>query len=322
MDKVKVNGAEYTLIRLLGHGKGGYSYLAEKDGRQAVVKQIHHEPCDYYAFGNKMEAERRDYARLRQAGIRVPDLIDMDMEGERVVKEYIEGPTVFEMIRDGLSAEGLLPQARQMAALARAAGLNIDYFPTNFVVRDWLIYYVDYECNDYMEEWSFENWGVRYWSRTPEFEEYLKSRDEDEVTIREERISPEEYVEFLKRTDLGSQYPRERFQERIARLVNSVSLSLVARNGRGQAVGVLFGLTDFAYWLYVTDLGVDRAYERRGIGKRLMKAAHALAGGEKDIAVYLIANENAVPFYEKLGMKKAEDVMQYNHIEWTEFTVE
>ena len=34
--------------------------------------------------------------------------------------------------------------------------------------------YIDYECNDYMEEWNFENWGVRYWSRTPEFEEYLK----------------------------------------------------------------------------------------------------------------------------------------------------
>ena len=87
-------------------------------------------------------------------------------------------------------------------------------------------------------------------------------------------------------------------------------------------VGALFGVTDFAYWLYVTDLGVDRAYERQGIGSRLMKMAHEAAGGEKDIAVYLIANENAVPFYEKLGMEKANDVMQYNHIEWTGFTVE
>ena len=89
----------------------------------------------------------------------------------------------------------------------------------------------------------------------------------------------------------------------------------------GLIVGVLFGLTDYVYWLYVTDLGVDRDYERLGIGKQLMKMAHEIAGGEKDIAVYLIANENAVPFYEKLGMKKADDVMQYNHIEWTEFTV-
>ena len=142
------------------------------------------------------------------------------------------------------------------------------------------------------------------------------------ITIREERVSAEEYIEFLKRTDLGSQYPKERFAERIPKLVRNVSVSLTARNGDGLLAGVLFGLTDFCYWLYITDLGVARDYERQGIATKLMKKAHELAGGEKDIAVYLVANENAVPFYRKLGMKKAEDVMQYNHIEWTEFTVE
>lgn len=142
------------------------------------------------------------------------------------------------------------------------------------------------------------------------------------ITITEERLSAEEYIDFLKRTDLGSQYPKERFAKRIPVLVNNVSISLTARNEDGLLVGVLFGLTDYAYWLYVTDLGVDRDYEGQGIGRSLMKTAHDKAGGEKDIAVYLIANENAVPFYEKLGMKKADDVMQYNHIEWTEFTVE
>ena len=143
----------------------------------------------------------------------------------------------------------------------------------------------------------------------------------NKVKIKEERISAIEYTDFLKRTDLGSQYPRERFEERIARLVNNVSISLTARNEDGLIVGVLFGLTDFAYWLYVTDLGVDREYQSMGIGRRLMKTAHEMAGGEKDIAIYLIANENAIPFYEKLGMKKSNDVMEYNHIEWTKFTV-
>ena len=141
-------------------------------------------------------------------------------------------------------------------------------------------------------------------------------------SIISERLTAEEYIDFLKRTDLGSQYPLERFGERIARLVNTVSISLTARNDEGLLIGVLFGLTDFAYWLYVTDLGVDRRYERQGIGMKLMQTAHEMAGGERDIAVYLVANENAVPFYEKLGMKKADDVMKYNHIEWTEFTVE
>lgn len=142
------------------------------------------------------------------------------------------------------------------------------------------------------------------------------------IVIREQRVSPAEYIDFLKRTDLGSQYPKERFLERIERLLRNAPISLTARNGEGLLVGALLGLTDFAYWLYVTDLGVDRDCLRQGIGRALMRRAHELAGGEKDIAVYLIANEDAVPFYERLGMKRADDVMQYNHIDWTEFTVE
>ncbi len=142
------------------------------------------------------------------------------------------------------------------------------------------------------------------------------------IGIREERISAGEYIEFLKRSDLGSQYPAERFEDRIRRLVQNVPLSLTARNTDGQIVGILFGLTDFAYWLYITDLGVDRAYERMGIGSLLVRHAHLAAGGEKDIAVYLTANENAVAFYEKLGMKKADDVMVLNHAEWTPFRIE
>ena len=121
----------------------------------------------------------------------------------------------------------------------------------------------------------------------------------DSIIIKEERLNGTEYIDFLKRTDLGSQYPKERFYERIEKLVKNVSISLVARNEKGLIVGVLFGLTDFCYWLYITDLGVDRNYERQGIGSKLMKKAHEIAGGEKDIAVYLIANDNAIPFFMK-----------------------
>lgn len=141
------------------------------------------------------------------------------------------------------------------------------------------------------------------------------------IEYSEEKLSADVYIEFLTRTNLGSQYPKERFSERINKLVKNVSISIVARD-EGKIVGVLFGLTDFAYWLYVTDLGVDRDYEGRGIGRTLMKKAHELAGGEKDIAVYLIANNDAIPFYEKLGMEHSSDVMEYNKVEWTDFTVE
>ena len=61
---------------------------------------------------------------------------------------------------------------RQMEAMCEilyGAGLNIDYFPTNFVLRDEKLYYVDFECNPYSEQWNFENWGSKYWSKTAEF---------------------------------------------------------------------------------------------------------------------------------------------------------
>ena len=102
-------------------------------------------------------------------------MLDIDIENERIVKEYIDGDTIFDLVKNGESVEIFLPQVREMAQLAKAAGLNIDYFPTNFVIQDGLLWYIDYECNSYTEEWSFENWGVKYWSRTPEFEEYLRN---------------------------------------------------------------------------------------------------------------------------------------------------
>lgn len=174
MEQVRVNGKEYTIVKLLGKGKGGYSYLALDGDKKVVLKQIHHEPCDYYQFGNKIEAEINDYRRLQSIGITMPQLIDVDIQEERIVKEYIDGETVYEMVlRDELPLH-CVEQVKQMCALLYPANTNIDYFPTNFVLQDDVLYYVDYECNDYMAQWDFEHWGIKYWSKTPEFLEYVK----------------------------------------------------------------------------------------------------------------------------------------------------
>lgn len=141
-------------------------------------------------------------------------------------------------------------------------------------------------------------------------------------TISEERISPEEYIEFLKYTDLGSQYPKENFSERIKTLLEKASISLAARDENRKLIGVCLGITDFAYWLFMTDLGIVREHTGKGIGKSLVKKLHELAGGEENIILYTCVNENAIPFYEKIGMKKSDDVMEYNSISWTDFTVE
>lgn len=167
-----VNGRAFQVLKLLGKGKGGYSYLVTDGTTRYVLKQIHHEPCDYYQFGNKMESELRDYEHLKNLGIRMPELLEADMEAERILKEYIEGDTIYDLVLQDRMDPVYLEQIRAMCALLYPAQTNIDYFPTNFVVKNGEIFYVDFECNHYMEEWNFENWGIKYWSRTEEFLKY------------------------------------------------------------------------------------------------------------------------------------------------------
>lgn len=173
-DKViEVNSKKYKILKLLGKGKGGYSYLATDGEKEVVLKKIHHEPCDYYQFGNKIEAELNDYKRLLAANIRIPKMIDIDMDQEVIIKEYIKGDIVFDLVKEDRLDDEYIIQVSEMADLARESNLNIDYFPTNFVIQNELLYYIDYECNNYMEEWNFSNWGKKYWSKTKEFLDYL-----------------------------------------------------------------------------------------------------------------------------------------------------
>ena len=173
-DTMTVNGKPFSVIRLLGKGKGGYSYLVTDGSQESVLKQIHHEPCAYYQFGNKIEAELRDYQRLRAIGIPMPAMLDVDLENERILKEYVEGDTIYDLVlRDQMRPE-YVEQVQAMCRLLYPANTNIDYFPTNFVVRGHQLVYIDFECNDYMEQWNFENWGIQYWSKTPEFLQYVR----------------------------------------------------------------------------------------------------------------------------------------------------
>ena len=158
-----VNGVEFEIIKLLGKGKGGYSYLARRDGQNFVLKQIHHEPCDYYTFGNKLESELNDYKRLSEVGIKMPRLIDVDVQNERILKEFIDGDTIAQIVERGEMKPEYIAQVENMCALLYPRGLNIDYYPTNFIPQNGTLYYIDYECNEYSDKWNFPNWGRQYW---------------------------------------------------------------------------------------------------------------------------------------------------------------
>ena len=165
MESIIVNKKIYYILKLLGKGKGGYSYLVKDENEILYVfKKIHHEKVDYYNFPeDKLSLELNDYKTLKEVGILMPQLIDYDYKCDALIKEYIEGYTIKELIEKNILKESYLDQIRNIANLLKEHRLNIDYYPTNFIVKDDKLYYIDYECNEYHEEWSFDTWGIKYW---------------------------------------------------------------------------------------------------------------------------------------------------------------
>ncbi len=150
----------------------------------------------------------------------------------------------------------------------------------------------------------------------------MKNKNKDKsITIERADITTDEYINFLKTSDLGEQYPQENFKNRITKLVKNISISVITRNEHNEVIGICFGLTDFAYWLHITDLGVSRDYVKMGIGRKMMLMSLDIAGGEDDIMVFAYSHPSAIPFYEKLGMKRENDMMKYSKVKWTSFEV-
>ena len=55
--KITVCGKEYDIIRLLGKGKGGYSYLAERDGMTDLQNIIKLSPILFKSEGRRFEKD-------------------------------------------------------------------------------------------------------------------------------------------------------------------------------------------------------------------------------------------------------------------------
>lgn len=91
------------------------------------------------------ETEQSDYNRLVEIGIRIPKMLDIDIEKE-IIKEYIDESIIYDLVKNNTMKDVYLTQMQEMAMLVYETKLNIYYFPTNFVIQNELIYYIDYEC--------------------------------------------------------------------------------------------------------------------------------------------------------------------------------
>jgi TP53 regulating kinase and related kinases len=184
MDLSGLNGKTFAtetgdifVHKLLGKGKSAYSYLAEYNDHNVVLKLMHNEICDYYSFKgrNKVQLEVLAYEKLQEIGIRMPRLISYNESQNYLLKEYIEGPVASQIVAGGKPADFIMKHLFEMYHLAKSEHINIDYFPTNFVISDDQLFYVDYEINPYLPEWDLVNWGLYYWANSRGFARFLET---------------------------------------------------------------------------------------------------------------------------------------------------
>jgi len=159
-----INDRKYEAKRLLGRGKGGYSYLCKRGSHFYVVKKIHHEPVSFYRFGNKIQAEWDCYSYLQKLHIRMPRCLYVDFSQELVLKQYLKGPTIAQLLMRKKDVTRYIPQVQAMAKKANEGGVNLDYYPANFVVVKGRLYYVDYETSKLDKRYTFQVWGIGYWT--------------------------------------------------------------------------------------------------------------------------------------------------------------
>ena len=110
-------------------------------------------------------------------------------------------------------------------------------------------------------------------------------------------ITTEQFIDVLRRSTLGERRPIDDY-ECMEGMVNNSNVLVTAWDG-DKLVGVARSMTDFHYACYLSDLAVDRDYQRQGIGKQLQILTQQQLG--KHCKLILIAAPAANGYYQQLG---------------------
>jgi GNAT superfamily N-acetyltransferase len=117
----------------------------------------------------------------------------------------------------------------------------------------------------------------------------------------EPNLSVESFLDILHRSGLAERRPVGQ-PDRIDTMLRHADLIGTARDSCGLLVGVARAISDFAYCTYLSDLAVDRQWQRQGIGRRLITEVHQAAGLQTRLV--LLAAPSAQTYYPRIGMEQ------------------
>ena len=113
-------------------------------------------------------------------------------------------------------------------------------------------------------------------------------------------LTPDDFIDILRRSTLAERRPVHN-PATIAGMLKHADIVLTARTQSGLLVGVSRAITDHHYCTYLSDLAVDAAYQRQGIGRELIRLTHETAGLRTRLI--LLSAPAAQSFYPHIGMQ-------------------
>jgi GNAT superfamily N-acetyltransferase len=114
-------------------------------------------------------------------------------------------------------------------------------------------------------------------------------------------LTAEEYVDLLLRSiDGGGIWPVEDIG-RINRMLAGAQIIMCARDEKGRLIGASRSLTDFAWCTYTSELAVDKAYQRQGVGRELAIREREMAGNQT--TMFGVALPSVLEWWLKQGHK-------------------
>jgi GNAT superfamily N-acetyltransferase len=116
----------------------------------------------------------------------------------------------------------------------------------------------------------------------------------------EPELPAEDFRTVLVASTLGERRPIADLP-RLDTMLRQADLIVTARID-GRLVGVARSLTDFSYCCYLSDLAVDAAHQRQGIGRRLIEETHRAAGPQTRLL--LVAAPAAQDYYARVGLSQ------------------
>ena len=105
-------------------------------------------------------------------------------------------------------------------------------------------------------------------------------------------------IALYRESTLGTRRPVDD-RERMRTMIERANLVVTAWDG-AKLVGIARSLSDFAYCTYLSDLAVHVDYQRRGIGKELIRRTQTEGG---PATVLLFAAPAAVDYYAHIGFE-------------------